>query len=148
MKKPFAWMSLLAVIPSLLVPSLGLAASDDHIIWSDDYTSAVVFNAQPNMLYVGLGGGMASISNASDTDYILYMCRGAKLKSVGISLNAASSDFDIVVYDTSGKQLGVSQTKSSNEKVDITAKQLTAVVVKVYGYMGSTGGYDLSITCA
>jgi hypothetical protein len=141
LKKKFS-TSLIAI--AALVPSLGLAATDDNNITKSPLTTARVWNLEANNLYVG---GADSITSSTDKDHILVMCRGATVNSVGISYYLPEGDLDITVYDVNGKYLGQSNTKTDRDFLDIKSKGLKAVLLRVEGYNGATNSFDPKVSC-
>lgn len=88
-----------------------------------------------------------NISSNSDVDHVLVSCYGRTVQSAGIELRPANGDLDIYVYDMAGNLLGSSGGVTERESVDVRAFGKQQVVIRVYGYNGSTGIFTPQVTC-
>ncbi len=138
--------AMMCVAATGLSASVAGAAADDHAAFKDSYQSVQMFNATPGTIYLWTNG-TATISSSSDVDYITLMCRGDKVKTASITFKDSDGDLDIKVYDLDGKSLGGGTSTTNNETVNVASKNLTGVVIKVYGYQGATNKYSLSNPC-
>jgi hypothetical protein len=93
------------------------------------------------------------IQSVGDIDYAVMTCgRGTgspagTIKSIDIGFTHAAGDLDMFVYDPMGTVLGSSQGVSNTESVTVSALNLNAVVLKVYGYAGATNSYSVTLRC-
>lgn len=98
------------------------------------------------------GGPTREISTSTDVDYAVIAC-GKKAGSLGIIQDVrvgythAAGDIDITVYRPYGEVISSSTGVSGFEKVDVSALNLNAIVLKVYGYAGGTGTYSITLLC-
>jgi hypothetical protein len=95
----------------------------------------------------GWGGSAISITKG-DTDYVVLSCAGLRpVKHVGITLENASADLDIRVYDMNGTYLGGSFGTGSTELVTVQSYGKQAVIMQVYGYNNAYGSYSADVYC-
>jgi hypothetical protein len=87
--------------------------------------------------------------DSDDTDYYFAVCGGTTVKSVMISFNGGSAphDLDLEIYRPDGTYFSGSYGTTTYETVNVSALNMNAVVLKAYGYSGSTGAYIVAITC-
>lgn len=88
-----------------------------------------------------------AITSTSDVDHIIGTCGTGKVTWVGVQFTHASGDIDIVVYDLSGNVLGSSTGVTNTERVDLSAFNKQAAVMKVYGYNGAVNSYIVQVSC-
>jgi len=89
-----------------------------------------------------------AISSSTDVDHIILACGTGKVQSITINFAMSSGhDLDMAVYDLSGNFIGSSTGVTNSETVNVSAANKQAIVMKVYGWQGSTNPYDMVIVC-
>jgi hypothetical protein len=95
----------------------------------------------------GWGGGGINITKG-DNDYVVLSCAGLRpVKHVGITIDNASVDLDIRVYDMNGTYLGGSFGTGTTEIVTVKPFGKQSVVMQVYGYNNAYGSYSADVYC-
>ena len=95
----------------------------------------------------GWGGSGINIIKG-DNDYVVLSCAGLRpVKHVGITIDNASVDLDIRVYDMNGSYLGGSFGTGLTEIVTVKPFGKQAVVMQVYGYNNAYGSYSADVYC-
>jgi len=144
------WTHILFV--GLLVAPSALA-STEPINDSTPYSSGSWFNGTAALYSARLTGtsgwsGFEDISPTGDVDYLVLTCDGLrKVNSVNITYVQSSGDIDIQAYGLDGTYLGISQGVSGTESINVSSLNKQAIVLKVYGYAGSTNSYILQVSC-
>jgi hypothetical protein len=94
------------------------------------------------------------ISSSTDVDYFMAVSQppcGANGKlgriRIGATTISKGADLDLQVFTPNGTYVGGSYSSTINESVDVSAQQLNALVVKVYGYNGATDSYYVELSC-
>jgi len=114
--------------------------------FGDFHGSVELFqNHTPNTY--GWGGSGINITKG-DTDFLVLSCAGLRpVRNVGITIDSSSVDLDIRVYDMNGTYLGGSYGVGTSELVTVLPYGKQAVVMEVYGYNNSYGGYSADVYC-
>nr|NCR10038.1 T9SS type A sorting domain-containing protein [Microcystis aeruginosa LG13-11] len=89
-----------------------------------------------------------SIHNTTDVDWFKFSVstKGKLNNSVGITFDNTRGDLDLELYDSEGKLLQGSKTRSSQETISLANLTPGSYYVKVLGYNGATNpNYSLSI---
>ncbi|MGK0366874.1 MAG: V8-like Glu-specific endopeptidase [Thermoproteota archaeon] len=84
------------------------------------------------------------VSSSSDQDYFVVNVVGASSLKVSITFKHAEGDLDLYLYTKQMKLLKKSSGTSSSEKVEMTLAP-GKYIVKVKGYRGAQGKYELVI---
>lgn len=105
-------------------------------------------------------GADRQISPTADVDYAVIQCGLAfsdslhnnvpkgQVAAVDIDYtHSAGHDIDVCAYDPTGILLGCSTGVTGSESVAVGTSNMNSVVMKVYGYNGSTGGYKVTVLC-
>lgn len=98
------------------------------------------------------------ISPTGDVDYAVIQCGTAfgssnntpkgQVSAVDVDYtHSAGHDIDICAYDPTGILLTCSTGVTGSESAAVWTYAMNSVVLKVYGYNGSTGGYDVTVLC-
>lgn len=95
----------------------------------------------------GWGGSGINITKG-DVDYLVMSCSGLRpVRNVAITIDSASVDLDIRVYDMNGSYLGGSYGTGTTELVQVLSYGKQAVVMQVYGYNNAYGAYSADVYC-
>ncbi len=85
------------------------------------------------------------IENDTDVDYFKFTTSSAG--TINIHLSNLSDDLDILLYNDAHNYLDASTNEgTANENINHTVYDSDLFYVKVIGYSGRTGEYDLSVT--
>jgi hypothetical protein len=88
-------------------------------------------------------GGFSGLSIGSgDEDWFVVDANGSTV-TARIDFSHAAGDLDMQLLDSNGSQISSSASTSDTEEVEGADDK---VYVRVYGYNGATGDYDLTIT--
>lgn len=90
------------------------------------------------------------IASATDKDYLKFTLTGTS--SVTVTLTTLPADYDLVVYNSAGTQLGISQNSSTtSETITLSSLAAGTYTIYIFGYGGvfSTAScYTLKATAA
>ncbi len=82
---------------------------------------------------------------AGDDDwYVVDVCAGGTL-SVGLAFTHADGDLDLALHGDDGAVLARSQGVGDEERVELAAQSARRLWVRVYGFRGAEGAYDLGV---
>ena len=127
------------------VPGFALEPGNDKLPWN-------TFGSFDTSVYSSTGGASRfqsyeQIASSTDVDYVVVTCAGRPVRSVSIEFTHAKGDLDMVAFDLAGAQLGKSNGTTNVEVVNVQGQGKQVVVMKVYGFQGATGAYDVVIGC-
>lgn len=147
-KSGLAALMSMALVSTLVGSALGAEPGNNTLPYVfAGFRGDVQTYGAPNVANSTITFGSAdAITPVNDVDYLYATCQGLPVKVVGI--NNFSNDLDLRVYDMSGTLIGSSTSVTSTESVDVSAVSRAGVIMKVYGYNGSTSAsYAVWITC-
>ena len=96
--------------------------------------------------------GTSTINNlvmADASDYFKFTTTAASTSTNRIVLNFTHSqgDLDIVLYNSSGRQLKISQGVGNSETISLSNLAAGTYTIRVYGYRGVTNpAYSMALT--
>jgi hypothetical protein len=140
---------------SALAAGLVLASSQASAMEPDNNTiPAGVYFGNPELYQwnaeaTGEWAGQTPIT-AGDVDYVVVSCSGLRpVARLGIRIYPFYNgpDLDIQIYDMNGTFLGSSTGTGALENFPTTAFGKQALIMKVYGFAGATGTYDVMAWC-
>lgn len=165
MMKQLAYLTMVAILAVYLTPVVGMGAEPVNNIYPwinkpDGYEHMYTGDLMVHTLYME-NGGYASYSyggtqsgknyiEVNDVDYFMLVCGDPEsyISVAQLQHVSADGDLDLEVFNTRGAFLGGSYNVTDNEDVYLGFDRYSAVVVKVYGYMGATGRYAPGIQCS
>ncbi|MFT3908712.1 MAG: fibronectin type III domain-containing protein [Ferruginibacter sp.] len=87
----------------------------------------------------------AAISTSTDIDY--YKITVSATSNIVYTLAGPSGvDYDLFIYNSSGTQLGSSETSTANESVSLSSQAAGTYYIKVFGYNGANSATCYTIT--
>ncbi len=87
----------------------------------------------------------AAISTSTDIDY--YKITTSAISNIVYNLAGPSGvDYDLFIYNSSGTQLGSSETSSATESVSLSNQVAGTYYIKVFGYNGANSATCYTIT--
>jgi hypothetical protein len=96
-------------------------------------------------------GTSDSISTATDNDYIVLSCGQSKVTQVSVTLQTSpfigAKDLDIDVLKPNNVTIGTSHGVGQVETVNTSAANLSAVVLRVFGFNGGQNTYEVVFSC-
>jgi hypothetical protein len=88
-----------------------------------------------------------SISSSTDVDYYRFTLSSSQSVTLELRFSHSAGDLDMSLTDASGASLGLAQSSSDNEVLTPTLGAGT-YTLKVYGYSGAQGTYQLELRLA
>jgi hypothetical protein len=87
----------------------------------------------------------AAISTSTDIDY--YKITTSATSNIVYNLAGPSGvDYDLYVYNSSGTQIGSSESSTATESVSLTSQAAGTYYIKVIGYMGANSATCYTVT--
>ncbi|MEY2931863.1 MAG: hypothetical protein RL033_2612 [Pseudomonadota bacterium] len=118
---------------------------------------SLLFRGNATYYECGIAGNGCSfgtgdtISSTTDNDYILASCGQSKVNEVKITLQTSpfigAKDLDIDVLKPNNVTIGTSHGVGQVESVNTSAANLSAVVLRVFGFNGGQNTYEVTVTC-
>jgi hypothetical protein len=128
------------------VPGFALEPGNDKLPWNTfGFFDTTVYSSTG--AGARFGQGYEQIASSSDVDYVVVTCAGRPVRSVSIEFTHAKGDLDMVAFDLAGAQLGKSNGTTNVEVVNVQGQGKQVVVMKVYGFQGAAGAYDVLVYC-
>lgn len=114
----------------------------DDIEPNDTFANAAPLgNLQPNGSIVRY----LEIANNSDQDYFTITSIGATTPTIRIEFTHAEGDLDLVLFDSSGTQLGISNGILDFEQLSTPLTNGETLTIQVFGFNGASNAYRLLI---
>lgn len=102
-----------------------LATCGNNMEANETTTTAAVIPSNVNIL--------GRINTATDLDYYKFTTTAAS--TISVTLTTLPADYDVVVYNSAGTQIGISQNSgTTNESVSLASQAAGTYYIKVLGY--------------
>ena len=124
---------------------LGESNSDNDQGSTDQGQTYEPNNGLSSSAFVGLPfNADLSVSSSRDNDYFKVKTPSAGKLKVKVTFSHSKGDLDIKLINGSKKTIAKSESTSNTEKIEYDVQKDT-FYVKVYGYKGATGKYQIEI---
>lgn len=121
-----------AQFTTLAAPGCGTAFEPNETIAAAATISAGVANS-------------AAITTSTDNDYFRVVTTGTSNNTFTLA-GPSGVDFDMIVYNSGGTQIGSGTSSSANESVSLTNQPAGTYYVRIFGYNGATSATCYTIT--
>lgn len=109
-------------------------------------------NAHPQAVDLGVLGQTTvdgiSIHNATDRDFYRFVAGVAGPAQIGINFAHADGNLDMIVYDSSLREVGRADSLTDHEWLEIDAKAEELYYIEVFGVQEARNNYSLQVDVA